>query len=99
MSPSWDQTGVPIHFHSSTISGSVSWMSLRTFASVLPRQSPSVLIFSSIAADAEVIGVGLSWDVQRLGCLAAPERGLNRTPPEEVRDPPEDGRADGPAPR
>ena len=25
--PSWDQTGVPIHFHSSWMSGSASWMS------------------------------------------------------------------------
>ena len=46
--PSWDQTGVPIHFHSSTISGPAAWMIARTFASVRPRQSPSPLIFSSI---------------------------------------------------
>src|ERR1700752_940706 len=38
--PSWDQVGVPLHFHSSTISGSAWWMIPRTFASVLPRQSP-----------------------------------------------------------
>ena len=44
--PSWDQTGVPgdfgfAHFHSSTMSGSASWMSWRTCESVSPLQSPS----------------------------------------------------------
>src|SRR5580704_13976020 len=39
MIPSRDQTGLPIHFHSSMISGSASRMVLRTVASVLPRQS------------------------------------------------------------
>jgi hypothetical protein len=44
--PSWDQTGVPaelgfLHFHSSWISGSASWMSWRTQASVSPLQPPS----------------------------------------------------------
>src|SRR6266850_5080952 len=57
--PPWDQTGVPIHFHSSTISGSASCMISRTFASVLPRQSPSSLIFSSINAQADSTGTGL----------------------------------------
>src|SRR5262249_7654814 len=47
--PSCDQTGTPgdvafAHFHSSTISGSASWMILRTCARVLPRQSPSSFI-------------------------------------------------------
>src|SRR6266850_4836696 len=59
--PPWDQTGVPgedsfLHFHSSTISGSAWWMISRTFASVLPRQSPSSLIFSSINAEADSTG-------------------------------------------
>src|SRR5205809_2985663 len=57
--PPWDQTGVPIHFHSSTISGSASCMISRTFASVFPRQSPSSLIFSSINAEADSSGTGL----------------------------------------
>src|SRR5262249_7726793 len=57
--PPWDQTGVPIHFHSSTISGSASCMILRTFASILPRQSPSFLILSSISAAADSAGAGL----------------------------------------
>src|ERR1700688_1728347 len=52
--PLWDQTGVPIHFHSSTISGSAAWMMARTFASVVPRQSPSSLILSSMNAEAEM---------------------------------------------
>src|SRR5207244_493723 len=57
--PPRDQTGVPIHFHSSTISGSASCMISRTFASVFPRQSPSSLIFSSINAEADSTGMGL----------------------------------------
>src|SRR5437870_9333396 len=57
--PPWDQTGVPIHFHSSTIAGSASCMISRTFASVFPRQSPSSLIFSSINAEADSTGTGL----------------------------------------
>src|SRR5258708_35522658 len=57
--PPWDQTGVPIHFHSSTISGSASCMMARAFASVFPRQSPSSLIFWSINAEADFTGTGL----------------------------------------
>jgi hypothetical protein len=34
MRPSWDQTGVPIHFTSSITSGSASLMRARTFSSV-----------------------------------------------------------------
>src|SRR3989454_8379755 len=58
--PPWEKTGVPIHFHSSTISGSAACMIVRTFASVFPRQSPSSLIFSSMNAEADSIGSGLS---------------------------------------
>src|SRR5439155_13122873 len=52
--PSWDQTGVPIHFHSSWISGSASWMTWRTQASVSLLQSPSswilfVMFFEAVA--------------------------------------------------
>src|SRR5438552_12360160 len=54
--PPWDQTGVPIHFHSSTISGSASCMIWRTLASVFPRQSPSSLILPSINAEADSTG-------------------------------------------
>src|SRR5215471_2863172 len=56
--PPWDQTGVPIHFHSSTISGSASCMIARTFASAFPRQSASFLIFSSMNAEADSTGTG-----------------------------------------
>jgi hypothetical protein len=57
--PPRDQMGVPIHFHSSTISGSAPCMTSRTFASVFPRQSPGSLIFSSINAEADSTGTGL----------------------------------------
>src|SRR5579863_8791265 len=56
--PAWDQTGVPIHFHSSTISGSASCTISRTFASVFPRQSPSSLILASINSDADSTRIG-----------------------------------------
>ncbi len=51
--PPWDQTGVPINFHSSAISGSASWTISRTFASIFPRQSLSSLILSSINLEAD----------------------------------------------
>src|SRR5215470_17914246 len=54
--PLWDQTEVP-HFHSSTISGSALCMMSRTLASIFPRQSPSCLIFSSMNAEADSIGL------------------------------------------
>src|SRR5262249_18569008 len=57
--PPWEKTGVPLHFHSSTISGSAPCMISRTFASVFPRQSPSSLILSSINAEADSTGAGL----------------------------------------
>src|SRR6185436_7164487 len=50
--PSCDQTGVPIHFHSSTTSGSASLMSLRILPRVFPRQSPSSAIRFEISSDA-----------------------------------------------
>src|SRR5215469_15211741 len=53
----WDHVGVPLHFHSSTISGS-TWRTIaRTFASIFPRQSPSSLILSSINAEADSTGL------------------------------------------
>src|SRR5262245_518475 len=54
MIPSCDQTGVPIHFHSSTTSGSASWMSLRILLRVSPRQSLRSAILSEIRADADL---------------------------------------------
>ena len=47
-----DQTGVPIHFHSSTTSGSASLMSLRILPRVSPRQSPSSAILFEMSSDA-----------------------------------------------
>src|ERR1700677_2306421 len=49
--PSRDHTGLPIHFHSSTISRSAARILLRTLASVLPRQSVSPAIIWSIRSD------------------------------------------------
>src|SRR4051794_5471472 len=60
MMPSCDQTGVPIHFHSSTTSGSASLMSLRIWPSVFPRQSPSSVILFEMRSDADVMGWSLS---------------------------------------
>src|SRR5436305_1637198 len=51
--PSCDQTGVPIHFHSSTTSGSASLMSLRILLRVSPRQSPSSAIRFEMSSDAD----------------------------------------------
>src|SRR5450755_973992 len=52
MPPSCSHTGVPIHFHSSTTSGSASLIRARILASVLPRQSPNSAILSLISLDA-----------------------------------------------
>src|SRR5437899_12010744 len=60
MIPSCSQTGTPsiafdgfLHFTSSTTSGSACFMSIRTRASVSPRQSLSFLIFASISREGE----------------------------------------------
>src|SRR5206468_967831 len=53
MMPWCDQTGVPIHFHSSTTSGSASLMSLRILLRVSPRQSPSSAILFEMSSDAD----------------------------------------------
>src|SRR5882762_9550661 len=79
--PPWDQTGVPIHFHSSMISGSASCMISRTFASVFPRQSPSSLIFSSINAEADCTGTGLFMCTSNSRTyFSCAQRNLHRTP-------------------
>src|SRR6202166_3419951 len=49
--PACDHTGTPLHFHSSTTSGSACLMRIRTRASVSPRQSPSSLILASISRE------------------------------------------------
>src|ERR1035437_6972893 len=51
--PSCDQIGVPIHFHSSTTSGSASLMSLRILLRLAPRQSPSSAILFEMSSDAD----------------------------------------------
>src|SRR5881396_2129322 len=53
MMPSCDQIGVPIHFHSSTTSGSASLMSLRILPRVSPRQFPSSAILFEMSSDAD----------------------------------------------
>src|SRR5438270_3375183 len=53
MMPSCDQTGVPIHFHSSTTSGSACVISVRIRLRVVPRQSPSSAILFEIRSDAD----------------------------------------------
>src|SRR5262249_21161543 len=52
---SCDQTGTPLHFHSSTTSGSASLTKARRRLSVLPRQSPSSLILSSISREGDLL--------------------------------------------
>jgi hypothetical protein len=47
--PAWYHTGTPLHFHSSTTSGSACLTRARTRASVSPRQSPSSSILASIS--------------------------------------------------
>src|SRR5207244_1323482 len=53
MIPASDHTGTPLHFHSSTTSGSACLMRRRTRASISPRQSPSSLILASISREGE----------------------------------------------
>src|SRR5215813_3573281 len=61
MIPSCAQTGVPIHFHSSTTSGSAALMSVRILRKVSPRQSPSSAILLSISSDADWPSVELDF--------------------------------------
>src|SRR6059036_3339965 len=53
MIPSCDHTGTPLHFHSSTTSGSASLISARTRESVLPRQSSNSLMRASIRREGD----------------------------------------------
>src|SRR3979411_1182766 len=53
MIPACDHTGTPLHFHSSTTSGSACLMRARTRESVLPLQSPSSLILASISREGD----------------------------------------------
>src|SRR3546814_14175098 len=51
--PACDHTGTPLHFHSSTTSGSACLMRARTRASVSPRQSLSSALLASINREGE----------------------------------------------
>src|SRR5207237_2178548 len=53
MIPACSHTGTPLHFHSSTTSGSACLISVRTRAIVSPRQSFSSLILASISSEGE----------------------------------------------
>src|SRR5262245_46692785 len=53
MIPACDHTGTPLHFHSSTTSGSACLMRVRRRASVSPRQSFSSLILASISREGD----------------------------------------------
>src|ERR1700683_3342023 len=55
MMPSWYQVGTPLHFHSSTTSGSASLTNVRSRLSVVPRQSPSSLILASISCEGDLL--------------------------------------------
>src|SRR5262245_57362988 len=55
INPSWDHTGTPLHFHSSTTSGSASLTKPRSRLSIWPRQSPSSLILASINAAGDLL--------------------------------------------
>src|SRR5262245_14775927 len=52
--PPWDHTGTPLHFHSSTTSGSACLISVRSFEGICPRQSSSSLILSSINREGDL---------------------------------------------
>jgi len=52
--PSCDHTGTPLHFHSSTTWGSACLIKTRSRLSIVPRQSPSSLIRSSISCEGDL---------------------------------------------
>src|SRR5262245_51831866 len=54
--PSQYHVGTPLHFHSSTMSGTACFMRARICASISPRQSPSSWILSSMSSE----GVAMS---------------------------------------
>src|SRR5258705_7096547 len=58
INPSCDHTGTPLHFHSSTTSGSASLTKVRSRLSILPRQSPSSLILASISREGDSLFCG-----------------------------------------
>src|SRR6185312_324877 len=58
INPLCDHTGTPLHFHSSTTSGSASLIRARSRLSICPRQSPSSLILASISWEGDWLFVG-----------------------------------------
>src|SRR3569832_1789559 len=57
--PSCSHTGTPIHFHSTTTSGSACLMRPRRRLSIAPRQSPSCRMRASISCDGDSPGLAL----------------------------------------
>src|SRR5262249_16903732 len=55
INPSCDHTGTPLHFHSSTTSGSACLTKVRSRLSILPRQSPSSLMRASISCEGDLL--------------------------------------------
>src|SRR6201997_5444838 len=53
--PSRYHTGTPLHFHSSTTSGTACLMSFLMRASISPRQSPNSRILASISCEGESV--------------------------------------------
>src|SRR3984893_15242068 len=53
ISPLCDQTGAPLHFHSSATSGSASLIRARSRESISPLQSPRSSILASISSDGD----------------------------------------------
>src|SRR5450631_4359931 len=67
-----NQTGTPLHFHSSTTSGSACLMRARTWESVLPLQSSSSLILASISREGDLPLVAALFFIlfaPHFGCL------------------------------
>src|SRR5215210_6713287 len=69
MIPACSHTGTPLHFHSSTTSGSASLMRLRTRARVSPRQSLSSSIRASISREGVSMVVVLEHRLHERGGL------------------------------
>src|SRR5215510_7474926 len=88
MIPSCAYTGVPIHFHSSTTSGSASLMSLRILLKVFPRQSPSSAMRFEMSSDADWLWLAPDFFKPALACD-------RRVHPEGLRSPKGDVRVKG----
>src|SRR5665213_273064 len=76
MMPSCDQTGVPRHFHSSTIAGSASWISLRILLRVSPRQSASSAILFEMSSEADWPSLALDFFMSTCPMVAKLQYGV-----------------------